>query len=118
MQGKNYGEAGRWFQKAIEMDPGNVEFRSDYANLLIRMNKNKDAVDALELALKMAHTPEETAAVENVLQTERRFEAERAKLLRQGLTPVEGARRGGKGVARESSSGVVGALRICPPQPA
>ena len=117
MQGKNYDEAGRWFQKAIEMDPGNVEFRIDYANLLIRMNKNENAVDALELALKMAHTPEETAAVENVLQTERRFEAERAKLLRQGLTPLEGARRDGKGVARESSSGVIDARGIYTPQP-
>ena len=99
------------------MDPGNVEFRIDSANLLIRMNKNKDAVDALELALKMGHTPEETAAVENVLQTERRFEAERAKQLRQGLTPLEGARRGGKGVARDGNLGVIDARGIYTPQP-
>jgi len=79
MQGKNYDEARRWMEKAIEMDPGNVEFRIDYGSLLMRMKKNKDAVDALELALKMARTPEQTAAVENVLQTVRRFEAEQSK---------------------------------------
>ena len=47
----------------------------DYANLLIRMNKNKDAVQALQLAVKMAHTPEQTAAAENVLQTLHRLES-------------------------------------------
>jgi TonB family protein len=67
--------------------------------------------------LKMGHTPEETAAVENVLQTERRFEAERAKQLRQGLTPLEGARRGGKGVARDGNLGVIDARGIYTPQP-
>jgi TonB family protein len=90
MQGKNYEEARQWMQRAIDMDPGNVEFRVDQANILIRMNRNKEAIAALELALKIAHTPEQTAAVENVLLTERRFEAERAKLQRQGLTSIDG----------------------------
>ena len=71
-QGKKYDEARGWLQKALDLDPGNVEYRIDYANILIRMNKNKEAGVALELALKMAHTPEQTAEVENVLQTERR----------------------------------------------
>jgi TonB family protein len=93
MQGKNYDEARRWLQKASDMDPGNVEFRIDYANVLIRMNKDKEARAVLELALKMAHTPEQTAAVENVLQTERRLEGERARVQRQGLTPIAGERR-------------------------
>ena len=94
MQGKNFEEARHWMQKAIEMDPGNVEFRIDEAGLLMRMNKNKDALQALELARKMAHTPEQTAAVENVLQTERRFQVEQAKLQSQSLGPLNGTKPG------------------------
>jgi len=116
LQGRNYDEARRWIEKAIEMDPGNVEFRIDYANLLNRMNKNKEAVEALELALKLAHTPEQTAAVENVLQTVRKLEAAQAKMQRQGLTPIEGAQRSGKGGA-ENSPGVTDARGIYTPQP-
>jgi len=102
MQGKNYEEARQLIQKAIDTDPGSVEFRVDYANILIRMNRNKEAIAALELALKIAHTPEQTASVENVLLTERRFEGERAKLQHQGLTSIGGGSSGSKTTAPES----------------
>ncbi len=111
MQGKDYDEARRWLQKSIEMDPGNVEYRIDYANLLIRMNKNKDAVEALQLALKMAHTPEQTAAVENSLQTVHRLEIELAKAKRQGLTTPANSPH------NAASSGDVEARGIYTPQP-
>ena len=118
MQGKNYDEARGWMQKALDMDPGNVEFRIDYANMLIRMNKNEEAVAALELALKMAHTPEQTAAVENVLQTERRLEAERTKAQRQGLTPSAGTPRNNRAtVAAGNNSGDVDAREVLAPPP-
>jgi TonB family protein len=117
MQGKNYDEARKWLQKSIDMDPGNVEIRIDYAGLLNRMNKNKEAVATLELALKLAHTPEQTAAVENVLQTERRFEAEQASLQRQGLTSLPAGLRNGKVVAVASDPGTLEARGIYTPQP-
>ena len=89
MQGKDYNEARRLMQKAIEMDPGNVEYRIDYANLLTRMRKNSEAVETLQLAVKMAHSPEQSAAAENVLQTVHRLDAELARASRQGqVTPV------------------------------
>jgi TonB family protein len=113
MQGKDYDEARRWLQKAIEMDPGNVEYRIDYANLLVRMKKNKDAVDALQLAVKMAHTPEQSAAAENLLQTLNRLDAELAKLNRQGLvTPVDSPHSNDA-----TASGEVEARGIYTPQP-
>jgi TonB family protein len=86
LQGRDYNEARRWLEKSIEMDPGSVEYRIDHANLLIRMNKNKEAVDALQLAVKVAHAPEQTAAAENVLQTLHRLESELARQRRLGLT--------------------------------
>jgi TonB family protein len=118
MQGKNYDEARRWMQKALDMDPGNVGFRIDYANILLRMNRNKEAVAALELALKMAHTPEETAAVENVLQTDRKLEGDRARAQRQGLTPIAGASRSSHGtVAAGNNSGETDARGLYTPPP-
>jgi TonB family protein len=114
MQGKNFDEARRWMEKAIEMDPGNVEFRIDEAGLLMRMNKNKDALEALELAKKIAHTPEQTAEVENVLQTERRFRVEQAKMQSQGLTAPKGTQ---PGKVAGSNSGETDARGIYTPQP-
>ncbi len=104
MQGRNYDEARHWLQRASDMDPGNVEFRIDYANVLIRMNKNKEADAVLELALKMAHTPEQTAAVENILQTERRLEGERSRVQRQGLMPIAGTAHANSGAAIAGNS--------------
>jgi TonB family protein len=114
MQGKNFEEARRWMDKAIEMEPGNVEFRIDEAGLLMRMNKNKEALQTLELARKIAHTPEQTAEVENVLQTERRFQVEQAKMQGQGLTAPKGAQ---PGKVAGSNSGETDARGIYTPQP-
>jgi TonB family protein len=116
MQGKNYDEARKWMQKAIAMDPGNVEFRIDDAGILMRMNRNKDALQVLELALKMAHTPEQTAAVENVLQTERRYQTELARMQSQGLIDTKGAQPG-NGATAKSSPGEADARGIYTPQP-
>jgi len=113
MLGKDYGKARRWLQKAIEMDPGNVEYRIDYANLLVRMKNNKDAVDALQLAVKIAHTPEQSAAAENLLQTLHRLDLELAKANRQGLvTPVDSPHSN-----NATASGEVEARGIYTPQP-
>jgi len=78
-QGRNYEEAHEWILKALQLDPANVEIRIDEANILMRMNKDKDAVAALELALRLAHTPEQLAAVEKVLQSAHQFQAMRQK---------------------------------------
>jgi TonB family protein len=113
MRGKNYDEAHQWTQKALQMDPGNVEFRIDDANVLIRMNKDKDAVEELELAVKMAHTSEQTAAAESVLQGTRQFEAERAKLRRQNAA----ARGASAKVMGGISAALIGPRTIYAPEP-
>ena len=100
--GKNLTEAYDLMQKAIQFDPGDPELRVDQAQLLATMKRYKEANDALDLALKLAHTPEQTAAVENVTQSMKKFEAEQAKLenqsqgLRNGeATPLNAAARSG-----------------------
>ena len=83
--GKRLTEANELIQTAIQLEPGDPEVRVDQAQILSLMNRSNDAIDALDLALKLAHTPEQTAAVENVLQSIKKFEAERSKLKNQNL---------------------------------
>jgi TonB family protein len=78
-RGTNFDEAHELIAKAVQMAPGVPEVRVDEAQILSAMNENKDAMDVLAMALKMAHTPEQTAAVENVLQNLQKFVAARAK---------------------------------------
>ncbi len=56
-----------------------MEFRIDDAKVLVRLNRNKDAIDDLEFALKIAQTPEQTAAVEKALESAQQFKLERAR---------------------------------------
>jgi TonB family protein len=74
----------------------------DEAQVLSAMNKNEDAADVLEMALKMAHTPEQTAAVENILQSLQKFEAARAAM---GAQKVVLLSRSGTPVAKGTGQG-------------
>jgi TonB family protein len=115
MQGKHYDEAHQWIQKSIQMDPGNVEFRIDDANVLMWMNRSKDAI---ELASKLAHTHEQTAAVENVLQSARKFIAAREKTEAQPLAlRFPGAQTGGKGAAQVGGPSITSTRAIYTPKP-
>lgn len=118
MRGKSYAEAHQWIQKAIQMDPGNVEFRIDDGNILMRMDKSRDAIEEFELALKIAHTPEQTAAVENLLQVARQYEVERAKLQRQNSAlRVQSMKSGGNEVTPDGRAAVIGPRAIYSPGP-
>lgn len=75
-----YDEALTNVRKAVQLDPGLVDFRIDEANVLLRMNRVKEAIDTLTVALKMAHAPEEIAAVETVLQSARKYQSIRTKM--------------------------------------
>jgi tetratricopeptide (TPR) repeat protein len=75
-----YAESQQLMQKSVQLDPGNVELRLDQANVFMRMSKTQEAIHTLELALKIAHTPEQVAAVESVLQYSKRYETERGQL--------------------------------------
>jgi TonB family protein len=116
LMGKNYEEAHEWMRKAIAMDPGNVEFRIDDANVLMRMNKSKDAVAALELTLKMTHTPEQTAAVENMLQSAREFDAARARLQHDNVARLQSAKPGVNGATAADHSALTAPRAIYSPE--
>jgi TonB family protein len=78
-RGTNLTEAHDLIEKAVQLGPGVPEIRMDESQVLSNMNRPKEAVESLQLALKMSHTPEQAAAVENMLESLRKFEAARAK---------------------------------------
>ena len=80
MHAKTATEAQRYIEQAIQLDPGSVDLRINQSNILMNINKPKEAIATLELGQKLAHTPEEVAAVENILQSIRRYESDKADL--------------------------------------
>ena len=75
----NLTEARELMEKAVQLGPGVPEIRIDQSQVLIGLNRNKEAAETLHLALKMSHTPEQIAAVEKVLASLRAYDADRAK---------------------------------------
>jgi tetratricopeptide (TPR) repeat protein len=67
MHGHNLEEAHMLGLTAVSLDPANVGYRINVANVLMRMRQGKNAVEVLRAAGKLAKTPEEMAAVDNML---------------------------------------------------
>lgn len=67
MRRKNLDEAHIMALTATELDPGNAGYRVTGANVLMEMDRDKDAVAVLRGALRVAKSPEETAMVQNLL---------------------------------------------------
>jgi Tfp pilus assembly protein PilF len=71
MRRKNLDEARQMSLTACQIDPGNVSYRVNAANVLVQMERPKDAVTVLRNALKIARTPEEAAMLQNdIMHTE------------------------------------------------
>ncbi len=112
-RGKNLDEAYASMQKAVQLDPGTVEIRIDEAQVLMRMNRDKEAAEVLDLALKMSHTPEQTAAIETVQQNMKKYVAERGKMRQPTLTGIAT----GPGPKTSTNPAVTDARAIYTPQP-
>jgi Tfp pilus assembly protein PilF len=59
---------------AVDLDPGNVRYRLDAAQVLERMGRVDDAVRVATLAASMAKTPQEQAAALAVLSNAQQFQ--------------------------------------------
>jgi tetratricopeptide (TPR) repeat protein len=82
MQHKNLEEARRLSLMAIQLDPGEPTYRIDAANILLAMERPADAVAVLQNALKVAATPAQTAAIQNQLESVRRYQVVREAMER------------------------------------
>jgi len=68
MSGSNLPEAQRLITQAVQLDPSNLHFRTNAANILMRMQREDEAIRVLQVALKMAKTPDEVSEVATDLQ--------------------------------------------------
>jgi Tfp pilus assembly protein PilF len=65
---------------AVSLDPSNVGYRLNVANVLMAMHRGKNAVTVLENAAKLAKTPEESQWIENALSHAQEFQAEQERI--------------------------------------
>ena len=66
--------------QAVSLEPGNVRFRINVANVLLQMHQTKNAVNVLRMAAKLAKTPEEVQSVDNFLMHVQEYEAEQEQI--------------------------------------
>ena len=67
MRHRNLDEARLMSVTAISLDPSNVSYRITAANVLLAMGQGPNAVNVLRAAAKVAKTPEETQALDNLV---------------------------------------------------
>jgi tetratricopeptide (TPR) repeat protein len=61
--------------QAIQLDPANLNFRLNAANVLMQMQNTAGAASVLKAAAKVAKTPEETAMVQQRIEQVEQFQA-------------------------------------------
>ncbi len=75
MKHDNLDEARAIGLMAIQLDPANIEYRVNSANLLMEMNRYSDALTVLNATAKLAQKPEEMALVQNRIDQVNRVQA-------------------------------------------
>jgi tetratricopeptide (TPR) repeat protein len=68
MRHRNLDEARLMALSAVQLEPGNLDYRMNTANVLLQMDRGKDAVTVIRNAMHLAKSPQETAMAENFLQ--------------------------------------------------
>ncbi len=69
---------------AVSLDPGNVAYRVNVANVLLAMEHGQSAVEVLRAAAKLAKSPQESQMVEDVLtQAQEYAEAQKERVERK-----------------------------------
>ncbi|MFZ0563814.1 MAG: tetratricopeptide repeat protein [Terriglobales bacterium] len=89
MHHKDLEEAHMMALTAVQLDPGNVDYRMTIANILMEMDRGADAVTVLRGALKLAKTPGEIEMVQNNLAQAERYETARARMAERNSYSAE-----------------------------
>lgn len=69
MRHRNLDEAHMLELQAVQLDPGNFAYRLNTANLLLVMQRPKDAVAVAHNSINVARSPEEAAAAERLVES-------------------------------------------------
>jgi len=73
MRNRNLDEAHMLGLTAVSLEPGDVRYRINVAQVLLQMRQGSNAVRVLEGAAKLAKTPEDIQAVDNILRNAQAF---------------------------------------------
>ena len=79
MRHQNLDEAHMLSLQAVQLDPGEVIFRMNAANVLMAMQRYDDAENVLKVAEKVAKNPGQVAMIENQIEQIERFRKQRAE---------------------------------------
>jgi len=83
MQNKNLDEAHLASLMAVQLDPSDVNFRINAANILVRMERMKDAIVVLQNAMKIASDPAQTATIQSQVESLEQYQASREQAQQQ-----------------------------------
>lgn len=89
MRHRDLEEAHRMALTAVQLDPGNVNYRITTANVLMQMERGKDAVAVLSGALKLAKSPGEIEMVQSQLAQAERYATARTQMAERNNRPTE-----------------------------
>lgn len=95
MRHKNMDEARMMGLTAIGLEPDNIRYRVNMANVLMTMEKGESAVQVLQYAAKIAKTPAETQQVEaflaraqSYLEAQKQFADQNRRMVQEGTAGV------------------------------
>jgi predicted Zn-dependent protease len=77
MQRENLEEAHTLALNAVQLDPGNLRFRLNTANILLEMERGADAITVLQNAMSLAKTPADIISVQNLMESAKQYQAAR-----------------------------------------
>jgi tetratricopeptide (TPR) repeat protein len=92
---RNLDEARVMELKAVSHDPATISYRVNMANILLEMQQGENAIRVLQLARKLAKTPEESLEVENALMNAQLYTEQQ-----------ERHRQNGQGIAEQAEATV------------
>ena len=96
MRHKNLDEARMMGVTAVSLDPSNIGYRINVANILMTMEQSQNAIVVLHAAAKVAKTPEESQMVADVLTRAQEYAeaqsqfAEQQKRAREDQSSLDG----------------------------
>jgi len=85
MRHRNLEEARMLALNAVQLEPENFSYRMNTANILLQMERGKDAATVIRNAMHLAKSPQETAMAEDFLQHAEEYAQaqERARLYKE-----------------------------------
>jgi tetratricopeptide (TPR) repeat protein len=92
MRHKQLDEAHTLSLRAVQLDPSNISYRMNAANVLVEEGLYQYAINVLTASIKVARTPEETAALQNRIKELENFAARREQAAKPNQQMAENVR--------------------------